>query len=174
MEAVLAKIEHDAPDILELAGALLAEHGHLATAADALAIRVRSDPRLLDQLLERYLGVLCRQILGRIANSDRAIALGAKVGAPRAVPLNTIASELALGLMDTFRLPGGQLIGDARRADLSKAAMSYQVIAEDANVKRSWFSLIAKQLPDEITKVREAMTDAQLEKFKKSALEGCS
>lgn len=160
------------PDIKlrQIARELLAENNDITRATDAFVRFFEEDEAVAAAVRDGCVRPYLNQLIRAAASEDRQIASGDRRGSPSVASLESWSDAVTAGLMDTMRLFGGKLLGDATKADLLTSAGSYRTQADDAAVKGKWLRLIAKAMPNEKAIVRKALTEEKVAAMRTEAL----
>lgn len=141
----------------------MADKGEYSSAAELLLKWAESDARLANELMEEG----ARHAVMRVASDDRRdglhrpiVSKGDDTDGLRAVANRT--------LLDTYRLVGGQPLGDASKGDLIASAQRHESLAV-GNIRAAKFERLVAKAMGRATKVREAVTDNKLRELQSLA-----
>lgn len=162
-----AKLKDDEPtpesvarEVLDLCG------DDLPKATKMLEQRVRSNQSLWFALTDPLIHAACYDTLRGLVRQNRAIIWTApnydKGGNGDRV------RHLASANLMMFPLPGGLLLKDATRVDVSRAAEFYHKQASDMHNKARWLSLIAQHVTEDKC-VGDVMTAERLRELQQEA-----
>lgn len=139
--------------------ALESADGDVQKGVKIMAARVRKNRALFMLLMDPLTDSACYSEIRGICKTDRREIWTApnysKSGNGARV------KELAAGNLLMFQLPGGKLLGDARREEVEKAAHFYGEQADDMGHKARWLRNIAERVTGDKL-VRQVLSDAQL------------
>lgn len=113
------------------------------------------------------LRLLCKSTIDGIRRATRGPMKAAAI-APSSLRMDGIVKSAAKSLMG-FALRNGLVLGDATKADLQLSESEDRKKATTMIENANWFALIKKQLPDDKTKVREVLQEADLIRLLKNA-----
>lgn len=155
-------------------GALAAEalamtQGDRSKAADYLIERLRDDPTVGTQIIDRALRIAANQAVAQILAYRRARILSTHAQDRQGTEDRAMVRQqndrvviLASSRLSEFPLPSGKRLSDATRDDLEAAAQTMQrgiiAVAQRAN----WLLSIARRMPEGAL-VRDVFTEDQLE-----------
>lgn len=151
--------------------ALQQSNNDVVRATHIMVARISKDQSLYRMLMDPLVKTACYDAIRKICRGNReAIWLMPQ-------PSNTQEHEnviaLARGTVATlfdFPLPGGLLLKDANRHDLSEAIKFYAAQAKDMGAKAKWLELIAQCLTDK-KRVSDVLTEARLIELRDSCYE---
>jgi hypothetical protein len=169
----------DTASPLAIATALFdANDGDIIATTRAFESLVRSNNALFRRVAEPLIHNACHELVTTIMRVRRKQIWDATPRKPRtsSAPakgdhgprLKALARAGHRSLME-FVLPGGMLLGDARRHDVLKAADSYGKLSVNTGQKCHWLRAVAGTLPNDAAQVRKTLTDKTLRQLKAEA-----
>lgn len=169
----MAKTKHKEDDEITpshiAAEALQKANNDVVKATDIMVARVNKDEILYRLLMDPLLKTACYNTITGVCRSRRQNIWTMPQPSSEEARENVVslARGTAATLLD-FPLPGGLLLRDAKRDDVSAAATFYSLQAKDMGIKAKWLQLIAQHLPSKKT-VAQVMNDARLTELKQEA-----
>jgi hypothetical protein len=155
-------------------GALAAEalamtQGDRGQASDYLVERLRNDPMIGSQIIDRALRIAANQAVAQVLAYRRSRILSTHAQDRQGTEDRALVRQqndrvviLASSRLSEFPLPSGKRLSDATRDDLEAAAQTMQrgviAVAQRAN----WLLSIARRMPDDAV-VSDIFTEADLE-----------
>lgn len=169
-----AKRKTETDPVAEVAQqALQHTNGDVKAATAFLEDAVRKDFRLREALTEPLIAQACYDAIRKQSGAERRgvwkppgekIVKGPTQNSARVV-------KLAAGNLLMFPLPGGQKLGEATRADITKAADFYEKQSADMAGKARWLRLVAQSLTGKKS-VSQVLSDERLRELQTEALKG--
>ena len=128
--------------------ALSKHSGNAVMAARELGAMVDRDAKLKAALLEPLMQYACTQAVNKQIHENRD-----KSWTPRDIARTHVSdadrvSALAAGTLMMFPLPGGKMLGESKREDISIAVDFYHKQSVDMGHKARWLRLVSQSLPD--------------------------
>lgn len=143
----------------------------ITQAVDAMADRIRSDPRLSEAALELMLKQACRDW---IRSNERK--RNAQIWHPepdrtmRGSRLRKAGQTRYTERMMDYRLTSGIRLGDAKRPELLEDANFHLTQGQTMIKKGHWFQLIADRLPNDEAAVADVHTEQGLRHLQDAAM----
>lgn len=167
---VLAPLpEQEATNLREIARECIDQSSDMSSAFDLFHQRVMADAGLLQEVVDRYLRAICRDIVNKAASNDRMYLEGKKSAPRRPINAGEFANAVTLSMLD-YRV-GGYRIGDLTRPELNTLADGLETQAVDVQIKARWLRLIAAKMPGDHKPVQEVLTSDLLETLRNEARE---
>lgn len=144
--------------------------GDVQKASRLLEAAVRKNRDLRDALTDPLLANACYDAVRKVCIVERR-AIWKPPVEKRVASIVTGAKrvvQLAAGNLLTFPLPGGKKLGEATRAEISKAAEFYRSQSADMQSKAKWLQLVAQSIPEDKT-AGDVLTDKRLRELQKEA-----
>lgn len=158
-------------DLREIAKRVVKEtQGDTANGARLLLERFSAE--LPDEYAERQLEVMTHWAQGYIGTVRSALRhrLATIPSGKQSVPKQALGAASLRAVRDTWFewvLPGGGYLGDATRVKILAAAAQYETTSVTSAARGLWLRTIAKNLPNDTTPVRKALTVVRLDRMAK-------
>jgi hypothetical protein len=149
--------------------------GDVRAAVAAMEHAVRSNRALRDALTEPLIANACYTAVSAQCRGARRAVWTPPVRTEKFTPSKVSGAfrvtQLAVGTLLMFPLPGGKKLGEATREEISAAADFYAAQSDDMATKARWLRLVAQSMPN-TKKVGDVMTDDRLRELQEVARAG--
>lgn len=139
--------------------------GDVRAATAAFERSVRSSRSLRDALTEPLISQACYDAIRRQCQGARKAVWNPPARTEKFTPSKVSGAfrvtQLAVGTLLMFPLPGGKKLGEATREEISAAADFYAAQSDDMATKARWLRLVAQSMPG-VKKVGDVLTDDRL------------
>lgn len=162
-------------NLREVAKEVFDKHGSTEVGINHLVSKMSCSRDLTDQALPIAADQLLRQLQSQLRESLKYNAYtvrsdnGKRYGPPKKYDssLDAKVDELCTNLLMDWPMRNGSKIGDAVRPDLVAEAQFYGKLRKANGDNENWIKSIASKLKDDVTPVRNVLTEQQMQAIRK-------